>query len=90
MSFLTIDVDNYDNGDAYEPTKTIGINFEAIEEIKKGGKQYIPSNIPNGPNINIYPEVKYFKTIKERDDYFEYIASKLEVIDLSPKENRKG
>lgn len=90
MSFLTIDVDNYDNGNAYEPTKTIGINFEAIGEIKKGGEQYIPSNRPNGPYINIYPEIKYFKTIKERDDYFEYIASKLEVIDLSPKENRKG
>lgn len=87
MSFLTIEVDNYDNGNAYEPTKTIGINFESIYEIRKGGEQYIPSNMPNGPSISISNEIKYFKTIKERDDYFEYIASKLEVIDLSPKEN---
>ncbi|WP_334470395.1 hypothetical protein [Arsenophonus sp. PmNCSU2021_1] len=90
MSFLTIDVDNYDNGDAYEPTKTIGINFESIYEIEKGSEQYIQSDRPNGPYIRISNEIKYFKTIKERDDYFEYVASKLEVIDLSPKENNKG
>lgn len=90
MRFLTIEIDNYDNGNAYEPTKTIGINFESIYEIEKGGEQYIQSDRPNGPCIRISNEIKYFKTIKERDDYFEYIASKLETIDLSSKEHNKG
>ncbi|WP_334473655.1 hypothetical protein [Arsenophonus sp. PmNCSU2021_1] len=82
MSFLTIDVDNYDNGNAYEPTKTIGINFEAIGEIRKLEGVSLPE-------ILILSERKSFKNTKERDNYFEYIASKLEAIDLSPKENNK-
>ncbi|CRL46710.1 hypothetical protein SGGMMB4_05543 [Sodalis glossinidius str. 'morsitans'] len=82
MSFLTIEVDNYDNGNAYESTKTIGINFEAIVEISK-------KVILGIPQILILSERKSFKTIRERDDYFDYIVSKLEIIDLSPKENNK-
>jgi len=82
MSFLTIDVDNYDNGNAYEPTKTIGINFESIDIIEK-------NEGVSRPEILIFSERKSFKNTKARDDYFEYIASKLEVIDLSPKENNK-
>ncbi|SPP32466.1 hypothetical protein ARAF_2631 [Arsenophonus endosymbiont of Aleurodicus floccissimus] len=78
MSFLTIEVDNYDNGNAYEPTKTIGINFESIGEISKTVSLGIPQ-------ILILSERKSFKTIRERDDYFDYIASKLEAIDLSAK-----
>lgn len=80
MIFLTIDVDNYDNGNAYEPTKTIGINFEYINSIRKSESSGIPQ-------ILILSERKSFKNTKERDDYFDYIASKLEAIDLSPKEN---
>ncbi|MFT8210857.1 MAG: hypothetical protein ACMZI0_10320 [Symbiopectobacterium sp.] len=78
MSFLTIDIDNYDNGNAYEPTKTIGINFEAIGTIQK----VISLDVPQ---ILIFTERKSFKTIRERDDYFDYLANKLEAIDLSPK-----
>ncbi|HGJ5856480.1 hypothetical protein [Arsenophonus nasoniae] len=78
MSFLTIDVDNYDNGNAYEPTKTIGINFEAIGTIQKVISL-------DSPQILIFNERKSFKTLKERDDYFDYLANKLETIDLSPK-----
>ncbi|SPP32302.1 hypothetical protein ARAF_2343 [Arsenophonus endosymbiont of Aleurodicus floccissimus] len=42
MSFLAIEVDNYDNGNADEPTKTIGINFESIGEISKTVSLGIP------------------------------------------------
>lgn len=76
MGFLTVEI-NATGNQPVEPTEIIGLNLEDLYTIEKvrdldiyfGGNQYI----------------KTFPTKEGRDNYFDYIASKLEVVDISPK-----
>lgn len=86
MSFLKIEVDHRSNGNEFEPTRLMGINIENINSIIKYGDSPTEINITVGGSRR----TKSFKTSKECNDYFEYLASKLEAVDLSPQDiNRK-
>lgn len=81
MKFLTVEVNTTGNAPA-EPTETIGLGLENIYDIGKSGDFDIYFNFDGTDQYT-----KTFKTKEERDNYFDYIGSKLEVINASPDNN---